>query len=72
MNHIPTRDTATRESNERWIADERRERAKEQNGDESFFAFATDLTRAHARELILSQPEPMFPKPEITTNNLSK
>lgn len=65
MNHIPTRDTATRESNERWMADERRERAKEQNGVESFTAFATELTRSHAQALILSAPRPIFPKPEI-------
>ena len=33
--------------------------------DLSLFDFAVDMTRAHARETILSRPEPIFPKPEL-------
>lgn len=57
-----------RDDHQRHLAEEgerhdQRIRAREQ-GD-GFFAFATDLTRSHARELILSQPAPLFGAPPL-------
>lgn len=55
---------------QRGIVQQAAESAKSAEASPSpLFQFATELTRSHARELVLSRPEPLFSKPDFCSKD---